>query len=184
MIMSWFRLGFRGLSPYFFGILFHHPFLGFARVLGCVPTLLASCSIIISWFRLGFRGLCPYCSGTLFCHPCLVPARVSGPVAKTAVELNGFLNPSKKQLCSTMIFCSGYSGILFSMFEASDAESVQGLQISCYGHVTLRGSFRVAITGVRMPRRNFFLAGAIFLKHPLKNAKTYCKPSVWSTCHF
>ena len=49
------------------------------------------------------------------------------------------------------------------------AESVEGLQISCYGHVTLQGSFRVAATGVRMPRLNFFVAGAVLLKHPLKN---------------
>ena len=34
-----------------------------------------------------------------------------------------------------------------SMFEASDAESVEGLQI-------LQGSFRVAVRGVRMPRLN------------------------------
>ena len=55
------------------------------------------------------------------------------------------------------------------MFEATDAESVEGLQISCYGNVTLPGSFRVAVTGIRMPRLNFFVAGAILLKHPLKN---------------
>ena len=36
----------------------------------------------------------------------------------------------------------------------------------CY---TLQGSFRVAITGVRMPRLNFFAAGTILLKHPLEN---------------
>ena len=56
-----------------------------------------------------------------------------------------------------------------SMFEASDAESVEGLQISCHGNVTLRGSVRVAVTGVRMPRPNFSVAGAILLKRPLKN---------------
>ena len=56
-----------------------------------------------------------------------------------------------------------------SMVEASDAESVEGLQISCHGSVTLQWSFRVAVTGLRMPRPNFFVAGAILLKHPLKN---------------
>ena len=61
------------------------------------------------------------------------------------------------------------SGSVMSMFEASDAESVEGLQISCYGNVTLQGSFRVAVTGLRMSRQNFFVAGAILLKHPLKN---------------
>ena len=55
------------------------------------------------------------------------------------------------------------------MFEASDAESVEGLQISCHGSVTLQRSFRVAVTGLRMPRLNFFVAGAILLKHSLKN---------------
>ena len=61
------------------------------------------------------------------------------------------------------------SRFVMLMFEASDAESVEGLQISCHGRVTLQWSFRVAITGVRMPRLNFFVAGAVLLKHPLKN---------------
>ena len=58
-----------------------------------------------------------------------------------------------------------------SMFEAFDAESVEGLQISCHGSVTLQTSFCVVVTGVRMPRLNFFVAGAVLLKHPLKNRK-------------
>ena len=61
------------------------------------------------------------------------------------------------------------SRIVMSMFEASDAETVGGLRISCHGSDTLQGSFRVAVTGVRMPRLNFFVAGAVLLKHPLKN---------------
>ena len=61
------------------------------------------------------------------------------------------------------------SRFVMLMFEASDAESVEGLQISCHGNVTLQGSFRVAVTEVRMPRLNFFVAGAVLLKHPLKN---------------
>ena len=114
IIISGFWLGFRGLSPYSFGILFHHHFLFPSRVPGlvsllfwspvllsfpgsgaCLPTRLASCSIIISWFwlrfqglspysfgilfhyhvllRLGFRGLCPYLFGILFHHHVLVP---------------------------------------------------------------------------------------------------------------
>ena len=56
-----------------------------------------------------------------------------------------------------------------SMFEGSDAESVEGLQISCDGSVTLQWSFRVVVTGLRMPRLNFFVAGAVLLKHPLEN---------------
>ena len=59
-VPSWFRLGFRGLSPYSSGILFHHHVLVPARVPGLVSLLfLASCYIIISWFRLGFRGFFP-----------------------------------------------------------------------------------------------------------------------------
>ena len=61
------------------------------------------------------------------------------------------------------------SRFVMSMFEASDAESVERLQISCHGSVTLQWSFRVALTGLRMPRLNFFVAGAILLKHPVKN---------------
>ena len=127
IIISWFRLGFRGLSPYFFGILFHHHFLVPTRVPGlCRLTLLASCSIIFSWFWLRFRGLSPYSVGILFHHHFLVPARVPGLVlllfwhsvlpsvpcsgrdpgllAQTALELNGARNSSKKKFCSTMIF--------------------------------------------------------------------------------
>ena len=79
IIISGFWLGFRGLSPYSFGILFHHHFLVPARVPGLVSLLLASCSIIISW--LGFRGLSPYFFAILFHHHFLVPARVPGLVS-------------------------------------------------------------------------------------------------------
>ena len=61
------------------------------------------------------------------------------------------------------------SCVAMSMFEAFDAESVEGLQISCRGSLTLQGSFRVAGTGVRMRQLNFFVAGAVLLKHPLEN---------------
>ena len=54
---------------------------------------------------------------------------------------------------------AGMLGFVMSMFEASDAEFVEGLQISCYGKVTQQGSFCVAVTGVRMPRLKFFAAG-------------------------
>ena len=56
-----------------------------------------------------------------------------------------------------------------AMVEASDAESVEGLQSSCHRSVILQWSFRVTITGLRMPRLNFFVVGTILLKHPLKN---------------
>ena len=67
------------------------------------------------------------------------------------------------------------------MFEASGAESVERLQLSCHGSATLQGSFRVAVTGVSMPRLNFVVAGAVLLKHPLlKSPKRIgiLKPSV------
>ena len=64
---------------------------------------------------------------------------------------------------------AGISRSAMSMFEASGAESVEKLQISCHGSVTLQGSFCVAVTGLRMPRLNFFVAGAALLKRPLKN---------------
>ena len=63
----------------------------------------------------------------------------------------------------------GFRALRCGYAQARDAESVEGLQISCYGNVTLQGSFRVAVTGVRMPWLNFFVAGAILLKHPFKN---------------
>ena len=40
------------------------------------------------------------------------------------------------------------SRFVMSMFEASVAETVEGLQISCHGSVTLQWSFRVAVTGL------------------------------------
>ena len=104
IIISWFRLGFPGLCPYSSGTLFHHHVLLRLGFRGLSPILLASCSIIISWFRLGFLGLSPYSCGTLFYHPFLVPARVPGLVAQKSLELNGVLNPSRKQVCSTLIF--------------------------------------------------------------------------------
>ena len=64
---------------------------------------------------------------------------------------------------------AGIWWFVMSMFEAFDAESVEGLQISCHGSVTLQWSFRVAVTGLGMPRLNFFVAGAVLLKHPLEN---------------
>ena len=64
---------------------------------------------------------------------------------------------------------AGILWFVMSMFEAFDAESVERFQISCHGSVTLQLLFRVAVTGLRMPRLNFFVAGAVLLKHPLEN---------------
>ena len=65
-VPSWFRLGFRGLSPYSSGILFPHHVLVPARVPGLVSLVLWHC--LPSWFppsflfQLGFLGLFPYFS--------------------------------------------------------------------------------------------------------------------------
>ena len=68
----------RGLSPWSFGILFHHHFLvpsGFWVGSGaCFPNLLASCSIIISWFLL-VPGRVPGLVSLVFWHP--VPSSFS-----------------------------------------------------------------------------------------------------------
>ena len=72
-----------------------------------------------------------------------------------------------------------------SMVEASDAESVEGLQFSCHGSLTLQWSFRVAVTGLRMPRLNFFVAAHYFWSIRLKIVKTYwnsevkCPVNMW-----
>ena len=87
-------------------------------------------------------------------------------VAKTLageVDLKRLRNDAFR-VAGAMILC-----FAMSMFEAFDAESVEGLQISWHGGVTSQGSFRVAVTGLRMPRLNFFVAGAILLKHPIEN---------------
>ena len=116
IIISWFRLGFRGLSPYSFGILFHHHFLVPARVPGLVSLLfwhpVPSFSIIISWFRLRFRGLSPYSFGILFHHHFLVPAGVPGLVSLL------FWHPVPSSFPGSGL--SPYSfGILSSSFPAS-----------------------------------------------------------------
>ena len=41
---------------------------------------------------------------------------------------------------------AGISCSVMSMFEGSDAESAERLPILCYRHVTLRGSFHVAVS--------------------------------------
>ena len=63
----------------------------------------------------------------------------------------------------------------------------EGLQISSHGSVTLQRSFCVAVTWVRMPQLNCFVAGAMLLKQPCcKIVKTFVilTSSMWSTYHF
>ena len=87
-------------------------------------------------------------------------------VAKT---LAGVVDLKRLRNDAFLVAGAGISCFVMSMFEASDAESVEGLQFSCHGSVTLQGSFRVAVTGLRVPRRTFFVAGAVLLKHPLED---------------
>ena len=61
------------------------------------------------------------------------------------------------------------SRFVMSIFEASDAKSIEGLQISYHGSIIWQASFRVAITKIRMPRLNYFVAGTILFKHLFKN---------------
>ena len=92
-------------SLYSFGILFHHPFLVPARVPGLVSILFwhpVPSSFLVPARVPGLVAL--YSFGILFHHHFMVPAGVPGLVAQTALELNGVLNSSKKQFCSTMIF--------------------------------------------------------------------------------
>ena len=87
-------------------------------------------------------------------------------VAKT---LAGVVDLKRLRNDAFRVAGAGISCFLMSMFEASDAESVEGLQISCHGNVILQRLFRVAVTGFCMCRRNFFVAGAVLLKDPFKN---------------
>ena len=88
---------------------------------------------------------------------------------RVAKALAGVVDLKKLRNDAFLVAGAGISCFVMCMFEASDAESVEGLQISCHGSATLQGSFRVAVTGLRMPRLNFFVAGAVLLKHPLQN---------------
>ena len=80
---------------------------------------------------------------------------------------------------------------LFDVDVWSLGRSIRGkVVISRYGNVTLQWSFRVAVTGVRMPRLNFVVAGACrrstFEASTPKSLKPigFLRSSVWSTCLF
>ena len=109
--------------------------------------------MLFAWQAHGFRYVSKCVAGAGVCEGC-----------KNVGRRGGFEGLRNDAFCvaGAMISC-----FVMSMFEASDAESVERLQISCHGSVTLQRSFRVAVTGLRMPRLNFFVAGAILLKHPL-----------------
>ena len=127
---SWFRLGFRCLSPFFSflsflrkGVLFHHDLLvplgsGWVPVLGLPSSLfflssgrgsVPSWFAGSSWFRLGFRCLSPFFSflsflrkGVLFHHDLLVPLG-SGWGSGACLPSSLFFLSSGKGFCSIMI---------------------------------------------------------------------------------
>ena len=107
------------------------------------------------WQAQGFWHVAKYVAGAGVREGCKT---LAGVVDLKRVRNNAF------RVAGAVISC-----FAMSMFEASDAESAERLQISGHGNVTLQGSFRVAVTGVRMTRLNFFAASAILLKYLLTN---------------
>ena len=109
IIISGFRVGFRGLSPYSFGIRFHHLFWFRVGFRGLSPYSFGIRFQHLFWFRVGFRGLSPYSFGIRFHHllwfrvgfrglsPYSFGIRFHNLVPQTALNLNGVLNSSKKQ---------------------------------------------------------------------------------------
>ena len=88
---------------------------------------------------------------------------------KVAKTLAGVVDLKRVRNDAFRVAGARISWSVMSMSETSDVESVEGLLISCHGNVTLQGPFRVAVTGARMRRLNFFAAGAVLLKRSLKN---------------
>ena len=93
-------------------------------------------------------------------------------VAKTLGDLRRVWNDSFR-VAGARISC-----FAMSMFEASDAESVEGLQISCHGSVTLRWSFRVAVL------QDFVCLGSTFSWQAQYFWSIHLKIVETSTCHF
>ena len=109
IIISGFRVGFRGLSPYFFGIPFQYLFWFRVGFRGLSPYFFGIPFQYLFWFRVGFRGLSPYSFGIRFHHlfwfrvgfrglsPYSFGIRFHNLFPQTALNLNGVLNSSKKQ---------------------------------------------------------------------------------------
>ena len=83
--------------------------------------------------------------------------------AKVATTLAGAVDLKKVRDDAIRMAGARISCFVMWMFEASDAEHVEVLQMSCHGNVAQGGSFRVAVTGLRMPRLKFFAARAILV---------------------
>ena len=94
--------------------------------------------MLFVWQAQGFRHVAKYVAGAGVREGC-----------KNVGRRGGF---EEARNDAFRVAGAGISCFVMSMFEGSDAESVEGLQISCHGSVTLQGSCRVTVTGVRMPQ--------------------------------
>ena len=64
------------------------------------------------------------------------------------------------------VFCVAVAGLSSSggmMLDVLDAECVERVQLLCSWRVNSQVSFRVAVSGLRMPRLIFFVADALLL---------------------
>ena len=98
--------------------------------------------MFFAWQAQGFRDVAKHAEGA--------------GVREGATTLAGVVGLKRLRNGAWPVAGAGISSCVKSMFVASDAESVEGLQISCRGSVTV-------------PRPNFFAASAVLLTHPLTN---------------
>ena len=80
--------------------------------------------MLFAWQAQGFRDVSKCVAGAGVCEGC-----------KNVGRRGGFEEAPKR--CISRGRGNVISCFVMSMFEASDAESVEGLQISCHGSVTL-----------------------------------------------
>ena len=102
-----------------------------------------------AWQAQGFRDVAKYVAGAGVREGCRNVGRRGG---FERVRHDAF-----------RVASAGISRSAMSMFEASDAESVEKLQISSSRDVTLKGSFRVAVI------QELVCLSSTFSKHPLQN---------------
>ena len=69
---------------------------------------------------------------------CVAGAGIAQEFVKVAKTLAGVGDLKRLRNDAFRVAGAGISCFVMSMFEASDAESVEGLQISCHGSVTLQ----------------------------------------------
>ena len=89
-------------------------------------------------------------------------------VAKT---LAGVVDLKRVRIDAFRVASARISGFVISMcLKPRTLNLWKSCKFSRRGNVTMQGSLNcAAVTGVRMPRLHFFVAGAVLLKHPLKN---------------